>query len=478
MIRRFPPQMIPTHSMRRGGALRFATVLLLACQTATGVARANEAAVIQPSKAEPASVAASALVAKANAAVKTSAAPQKPPASPSAGTQSSPSWIAPAALSSKEAQGLVNLGGSLTERGDFQAAGIAYRQVLNGNAPLPQTKSALLGLARMHRKDGHPIKAAAIYERFLKDYQNDDRVPDALLELGRTLRDMGAPRMAIARFYDVINSTLKLPTTSGFEHYQLLAKTAQFEIAETHFQSGEFVEANKFYSRLRMLDLAPADRARAHFKSAYALQLAGDLEGAVTSLRAYLEQWPDDSNVPEARYLLATSLRKLKRPQDALVATIDLLMMEKARTATDPKLWAYWQRRTGNQLANDFFASGDIQSALVIYQSLAALSDVTSWRAPANYQVGLCYERLGDIDRACKTYQSVIESVGKNPAPEVADIVSMAETRLTHVAWRTSIDHQVTALFESTTGQTPSSSTKPSSLHDSDRSSPPAPSTM
>jgi TolA-binding protein len=383
-----------------------------------------------------------------------------------------------APLSAKEAQGLVNLGGTLTDRGDFGAAEIAYRQVLNGKAPVEHTKSALLGLARMHRKQGVLTKAAAIYERYRKDYPSDDRVPDALLDLGRTLRDMGAPHLAISRFYNVINSTLKVSTSEGFEHYQLLAKTAQFEVAETHFQTGNFAEANKFFSRLRLLDLAPQDRARAHFKAAYSLQLAGDFEAAVTNLRAYLDQWPDDENVPEARYLLATSLRELKRPQEALVATIDLLMMEKSRMASDPKRWAYWQRRTGNQLANDFFQSGDVHNALAIYQSLAALSDTPNWKVPATYQVGLCYERLGDLERASTTYHTIVDGAGATPPADIADFARMAQSRLAHLAWRGTIDQQVTALFDSTTGQTAAPTSKPLTPNESERSAAKAPSAM
>ena len=293
-------------------------------------------------------------------------------------------------VSAREAQGLINLGMSLTDRSDYAAAEIAFRQILNGGAPAEHTKSALLGLARMHRKKGELTKAAAIYERYLKDYPGDDRVPDALLELGRTLREMGAPRLAIARFYNVINSTLKLPANSGFEHYQMLAKTAQFEVAETHFQTGDFVEANKFFSRLRMLDLAPADRARAHFKAAYSLHLAGDAEGAVTSLRGFVDQWADDENVPEARYLLAITLRAVKRPQEALAATLELLRAEKSRSGADAKRWTYWQRRTGNQLANEFFQNGDILNALAISHGLEALSEESRWRIPVAYQIALC----------------------------------------------------------------------------------------
>ncbi len=399
-----------------------------------------------------------------------------------AATQSSRATIAPRRglpLSAKESLGLVKLGGTLTERSDFDAAEIAYRQVLDGDAPIETTKAALLGLAHMHRKQGVLTKAAAIYERFLKDYPGDDRVPDALLELGRTYRDMGAPRMAISRFYNVINSTLKLPTGSGFEHYQLLAKTAQFEVAETHFESGEYGEANKFFSRLRMLDLASADRARAHFKSAYSLQLAGDLEGAVTSLRSFLDQWPEDENAPEARYLLATTLRSLNRPQEALATTLDLLRAEHTHSKADPKHWTYWQRRTGNQLANAFFAGGDILNALAIYHGLAALSDDPVWRIPVSYQIALCYERLGDTERAMKGFRAIADSAGPNASPETADFARMASARLAHVQWREATDRQVAALFDSTTGQqNPSTNPKSAPANDASRSTPPAPAAL
>lgn len=383
--------------------------------------------------------------------------------------------IAPPTLTARESQGLVKLGASLTDRGDFDAAEIAYRQVLDGKAPLETTKAALLGLAHMHRKQGALTKAAAIYERFLKDFPSDDRVPDALLELGRTLRDMGAPRLAISRFYNVINSTLKLPANHGFEHYQLLAKTAQFEVAETHFQNGDYVEANKFYSRLRMLDLAPEDRARAQFKSAYSLQLAGDHEGAANGLRSFIEQWPDDENVPQARYLLASSLRTLNRPQEALTATLDLLRAERSRSDADAKRWAYWQRRTGNQLANGFFQNGDILNALAIYHGLAALSDDPAWRVPVTYQIAQCYERLGDLDRATKTYRVIVETSAGQTSPEITETARMAAARLTHVDWRSDTDRQVAALFDSTTGQVRDADVKAPSPHDPDRSPSPTP---
>lgn len=347
-----------------------------------------------------------------------------------------------------EMQGLLNLGASLTERSDYEAAEIAFRQVMNADqASDTELKGALLGLAHMHRKKGELTKAVAIYERFLKDYSGDARTPDTLLALGRTLRDLGIYKQAVTKFYAVITSTLK-PPPEGFEHYQVLAKTAQFEIAETHFQCGEFAEANKYYTKFRLLDIAPADRARAHFKAGYALRLQGDHENAVGSLRAYLSQWPDDENVPEARYLLAVTLREMKRPQEAFAATLELLRTERARVDKDPKRWARWQLRTGNQLANDFFENGDTMNAQTIYAALLDLSNDTTWRVPILYQLALCFERLAATERARAYYQQVVDAAGKTPPPELAELVRMAAWRIEHLQWRDRVGQQVAAAFE------------------------------
>ncbi len=360
-----------------------------------------------------------------------------------------------------EAQSLLRLGNDLSDRGEFSAAEIAYRQVMSDRAyPPSEQRTAMLGLARMFRKQNSFTRAVAIYEKFLKEYPDDERTPEALLEVGRSYRALGAFKLAISRFYAVINSTLKL-SGAGFEHYQLLARTAQFEIAETHYASGDFVEAGKFFSRLRLLDLAPQDRARAHFKSACAQQLAGDTDTAIATLRSYLEQWPTDANVPEARYLLATTLRQQGRTQEALATTLELLRTEKSKTETsDPKIWLYWQRRTGNQLANDFFQAGDTINALAVYHGLSELSPDPVWRLPVTYQIALCYERMHMSDRARTAFQNVIDGAKSAPASdgkpglpsELQDLARMASWRLDHLEWRDDNQAKVTSLFVTNTG--------------------------
>ncbi|HMD61694.1 MAG TPA: tetratricopeptide repeat protein [Opitutaceae bacterium] len=352
------------------------------------------------------------------------------------------------AAPSKDGQGLLSLGTSLTDRGDYQSAEIAYRQILDRPGySLAEQQSALMGLGRTCRKAGEATKAAAIYEKFVKEFPNDERVPDALLELGRTLRAMGANKMALNRFYSVINTTLKLPQ-KGFEHYQSLARTAEYEIAETYFETGDFALAQKYFSRLQLLDLSTADRARASFMAAHSQILAGDFEAGARSLRAYLETWPDDENVPEARYLLASTLRKLKRPQEALAVVLELLRNEKSVDIAEPQTWAYWQRRTGNLLANDFFQSGDAVSALAIYKSMTNLGTEPEWQLPVLYQVALCHERLYEFKEASDVYNKIVEA-GAKPglAPDIAELAQMATWRLNHIEWLQSTDTKLASFL-------------------------------
>jgi len=388
----------------------------------------------------------------------------------------------PAETWHKEARGLLNLGASLTEREDFVAAEIAFRQIMNSrNYGATDVGDALLGLARMYRKQAAFTKAAAVYEKFLKLYPDDSRVPDALLELGRSQRAMGAYRNAINRFYNVINSTLKLPPES-YEHYQLLAKTAQFEIAETHYETGNFTDSAKFFDRLRLLDLAPEDRARAHFKSGCSLLNGGEAEKGAAKLAEFIDQWPQDANVPEARYLLARTLRDLGRSEEALNITLALLRTESGNAATDPKGWAYWQRRTGNQLANDFFQNGDTLSAVAIYEGLARLSDNITWRLPIVYQTGLCYERLRQSDRASQAYRDIVDAVthpkGKDAVPpELTELAKMAEWRIGQLAWQGKTESQLDHFFSATNPPParPAPVSASTSIHDSNASPATAP---
>ncbi len=366
------------------------------------------------------------------------AAPEHAPATPGGTTK-------------EELAGLLRIGQRKLEQGDLASAELAFNKILVERASPEQDHDALLGLAKMYKKRGDFTKAAAISEKFIKLYPNDVLLPNVYLDLGRILRNMGAYKQAVARFYNVINSTLKLPE-DGSDTYRQLARTAQFEIAETYFVSGDYEQAGRFFSRLRLLDLAPEDRARAHFKSAYSLILDKDQERAVVSLKSFLELYPADDNAPEARYLLSFAFYRMGRFQEALAAAVELLKTERAVIEKNPRRWAYWQRKTGNQLANEFYENGSFKSALQIYLSLDELATDPIWKLTVAYQVGLCHERLLQLDQADTVYQSILEraktsELDTNQTIEANDLVQMTQWRLKHIAWQTQTDKTIVEVF-------------------------------
>jgi TolA-binding protein len=351
----------------------------------------------------------------------------------------------PEATPDEVAQSLLVLAKRLTERNDIEAAETAYVEVLDSPVSEPLTQDALIAYAEFLRKCGKDARAAATYEKFLASYSGSQRATAVLIALGRTLRDMGAFDLAQARFYAVLNSSLAVSPES-IQRYRDLAQLAKFEIAETYYQQGDYAAASKFFGRIKLLELPPEDRARATFREAYSFFLDGKLEQAAASLRAFLVSYPENASAQEARYLLCLALRRIGRTQDALGETLTLLRTAQATASADRERWSYWQRRTGNQLANDFYEQGDFNSALTIYQTLAELRSDPIWRWPALYQIGLCYERLRQTERAAAVYRDIVTEAaaatkaGTELDGAAGEVRTMAEWRLGQIDWTRNVE--------------------------------------
>ena len=92
--------------------------------------------------------------------------------------------------------------------------------------------------------------------------------------------------------------------------------------------------------------------------------------------------------------------------------------MLQERASKDPDNWAYWQKRTGNKLANELYEQGDYLNALLIYETLFKIPGDAEWHSQALYQIGLIYERMFQPDRASAAYTEIIyRSTNAAPAP-------------------------------------------------------------
>ena len=341
-------------------------------------------------------------------------------------------------------------------------------KLLEGDAPVGFKRPALYELALAHHEDRQLVRAQQIFAQYLKLYDDDPMTPEIFLRQGMIFREMGVATLAIGKFYAVMTSALNLQQDK-IDYYKTLVLHAQTEIADTYFQQASFTQAADFYQRLLKLSGTELNRPQIQFKLIRSLaQLERHLE-AIGQGKALVSRHPDAPEVPETRYQIAMSLKALNRNSEALQEVLALLQTQQSVAANDPANWAYWQQRTGNEIANHFYKENDNLNALVIYQNLAQISPAAAWQLPAWYQTALVYERLRQPEKALETYARILQraaEVSPKANPGLAAVVDMARWRKEYLTWHGVADTRSAALrppalavrpfpFEPISGATP-----------------------
>ena len=334
------------------------------------------------------------------------------------------------------------------KRGEFEVAQGLLESLVAVDLPDSEKKVALQEVATIYEEKGDLTKPIAIYEKLCVVLESDGDIPAWLLKLGQLYRDAGAYQMAISRYYGVIQLGMKMGS-SDFTRYQGLTRQAQREIANTYFMKGDFEQAQKFYNMAVRSDLPKEERAVAMFRSAHCTFMRNDMNGAVNSLERFLKDYSRHPSAAEARYMLASAYKALGRAQDAYDTVIELLRDAKGKAEADPKAWAFWQKKAGNEFANDYYQRGDVPNAVTIYQALAALETAPEWRWPVVYQMGLCFERLHLEPRAVECYKYIVDENSKpefrwRKMPQSAgNLVKMAAWRVEQLAWENATSSQL-----------------------------------
>lgn len=295
-------------------------------------------------------------------------------------------------------------------RGDREGAEDAFARALNVNLPVEYKRDLIMKMADLYEQDEQLGKAIATLEKLNEvDPKNPDR-PAILLKLGILYRKTGAYDLARKRMFQVLNSTLSVDP-ERFEENRWLSMKARFEIAETYAKEGRFEEARRYFSRLQRLDLSPEDLERVKYREAQLHYQLKQWREAADRLGEFIKEYPESSYAGEARYMRAKALEALELRDEAMQEVVALLAAAPGEPARAAEL-AHWQRRAANELANRFYEQGDFVGALTIYQALARASAAPSWRWPALYQIGLCFERLNLPQRAAEAYHLIV-----NPEP-------------------------------------------------------------
>lgn len=310
--------------------------------------------------------------------------------------------------------------------------------ILETNAPIEFKRPALFELALATQDNNQFVKAQQVYAQYLQRYPEDPRAPEVLLRQGLLYRQMGVNTLAISKFYAVMSSALKLNLTN-IDYYKDLVLQSQTEIADTYYELAQFNESADFYSRLLKADSPSLNKPQIEFKLIRSLSYLTNNDETISRAQSFLEHFPDYPDVPEVRFILASADKAVGHNAEALKQVLLLLQSQQNNAKSNPDLWAYWQRRAGNEIANQLYKEGDYLDALQIYQNLAGLDTAVTWQAPALYQVGLVYEQLQQWQKATDTYDQILarrsEMTGTNAPPSLASLCEMVQWRKDYVAW-------------------------------------------
>jgi tetratricopeptide (TPR) repeat protein len=326
----------------------------------------------------------------------------------------------------------------LEKTGQLSGAEKILVGMLVGKTPEAAQRDALFLLGAVVHEQNDLPRAESIYAQFRDRWPNDPRMPEVLLRQGQIFREMGLNSLALTKFYAVMTAALSLKSDLP-NYYPGLVLEAQTEIAETHYLMGQYNDAAEFYSRLLKQNNPALNQAQAQFRLIRSLTLVGRNEEAASQAEDFLARRPNAPEQPEVRFYLAQTLKKLGRNNESLQQVLLLLREEKAKNQDRPDVWAYWQQRAGNEIANQLYHEGDYVRALEIYINLAQLDPAPAWQLPVKYQIGLTYERLLQPQKAAAAYGEILKfepELSTNATPGQKAIFDMARWRANFLGWQ------------------------------------------
>ena len=310
-----------------------------------------------------------------------------------------------------------------------------FRQILSLPIPADVQDRALFEFASyLDTKKVNPIKAAAVYEQYLSFEPTSPKAPLINLRLADIYRELGAEKRSLNKLYEVLSSSIRSGNKPSNED---LVRQAMLKIGNTHFDAGQYEEAARIYSRLKLLELPPADQAFVLFRATDLLFRTKKYDAAIEAGKQFLSQFPKSEFVPTCHQLIVQSLVATGHQDQAIQETLEILhTAQKERNAA---IATFWKIKTGNDLANVLYSRGEFRRALHLYQNLATLNTDPSYNMQTVYQIGLCFERLHEPRRAIEAYRYIADT--KTPAPDAAKPEPSSQAiHLTHIkemaAWR------------------------------------------
>ncbi|MCH8473711.1 MAG: tetratricopeptide repeat protein [Opitutales bacterium] len=299
----------------------------------------------------------------------------------------------------------------LYDRGDIQAAIRAFITVLNFADVRPELeKQALLFLARIYYQMDMPLRSIGLMEIFVENFRGDPRREEIIFQIGKIHQEIGQYEGAISSFYRVLNSII-LSDKQQMEKFLNLSRMAQFEIARTHFDREDWVQALDLFERISLFELGEEDRETLRFYRARALLYVGRRGDGLRAIERFSKEYPESPLLPELRYEKARTQIEMDQIDAGRDTLLELVEMGGDPTTNQTSEWVEWRRIAGNFLANYFFEEGEYETALRLYQAIVVMDTSPRWQLPIVMQMAGCFNRVGQRDRAIESLDFIIQEI-------------------------------------------------------------------
>lgn len=309
-------------------------------------------------------------------------------------------------------------------------------------------------------------EAAEAFERLLREHPKSELRDKALYQLGWTYIDAGKHEDALKAFDRLVNEhpQSQHAPEGHFLIGELLFMQKRFEEALTHYERSIKLSSGKdeelcgraFYRfGWTLLMLKRNSDAMSAFEEALRRQLPEEIKAdallqlgylqfnarkcaqALETFERLLREHPNSPLTKQALLFKGRCLNELEKfadaeaalqqfleryPKDALAirAQFELAWAKQNRKQFDAAIELYKAVAAddGGELAIEaqfrvgecLLLKGDVKEALREFLRVALLyEDVHEWASASQFYAGLCYERLGESERAEKAYRVVLE---------------------------------------------------------------------
>ncbi|MCX7776490.1 MAG: tetratricopeptide repeat protein [Armatimonadetes bacterium] len=329
----------------------------------------------------------------------------------------------------KLATALYRDGLCLYELKRFDEAAAAFERLLKEYPNSELCDKALYQLGWVYIDAGKRAEALKVLERLINEHRKSQHIPEAHFLVGELLFVQKRFEEALAHYeHSVKLSSGKDEELSGKALYRLgwtllmlkrdsdamnafegalgkqipeeIKSDALLQLGYLQFNARKFTQALTTFERLlKEFPNSPFTKQALLYKGRCLNELEKFADAEVV-LQQFIERYPKDALSVRAQFELAWAKQNRKQ----FDAAIELYKAVAASDAGEMTIEA--QFRIGECL----LLKGDVKEALREFLRVALLyEDVHEWAGAAQFYAGLCYERLGEGERAEKSYRTVLE---------------------------------------------------------------------